>query len=215
LSGTAFLIVFSTIVFGLLEWRNPATLAQLPSTADRIWASWFQGVTPRTAGFNTINTAGMHDSTTLMTMLLMLIGGGSTSTAGGIKVTTLIVLLLTTVAFFKRNETLHIFGRSLRKEEIFKVMALTTISMLVVFTGLFFVSITHDGSFMDLMFEVTSAFGTVGLSRGATGELDTAGLMMIMFIMFIGRVGPLTLGFFLATRTPPRVKYPPGQIFLG
>ncbi|SHE54941.1 trk system potassium uptake protein TrkH [Loktanella atrilutea] len=215
LVGTAALIVWGFVTFAALEWNNPGTLGDLPDTATKLWASWFQAVTPRTAGFNTINTAEMHDSTTLMTMLLMLVGGGSTSTAGGIKVTTLIVLILATAAFFRRSTTLHVFGRSLKMEEIMKVMALTTVSMLLVALGLFAVSISHDGNFLDLMFEVTSAFGTVGLSRGATAQLDTFGLTLIMIIMFIGRVGPLTIGFFLATRSVPRVRYPAGQIYLG
>ncbi len=214
LIGTAFLIVWGTVMFGLLEWQNPSTLGPL-STAEKLWASWFQGVTPRTAGFNTINTGGMHDSSTLLTMTLMLVGGGSTSTAGGIKVTTLCVLLLATLAFFRRQTTLHAFGRSLGVDEVMKVLALTTISMLLVLTGIFVTSISHDGEFIDLAFEVTSAFGTVGLSRGATGELDGFGRAIIMAIMFIGRVGPLAIGFFLATRSVPRVKYPAGQIYLG
>jgi trk system potassium uptake protein TrkH len=214
LIGTAVLIVWGVVVFALLEWTNPATLGPL-STGDKLWASWFQGVTPRTAGFNTVDTAGMHDSSTMLTMTLMLVGGGSTSTAGGIKVTTLCVLILATVAFFRRQTSLHAFGRSLGVEEVMKVMALTTISMLLVLTGIFVISISHDGEFLDLAFEVTSAFGTVGLSRGTTGELDTLGRTIIIAIMFIGRVGPLAIGFFLATRSVPRVKYPAGQIYLG
>ena len=148
-------------------------------------------------------------------MALMLVGGGSTSTAGGIKVTTLAVLLLATLAFFRRRHTLHAFGRCIGVEEVMKVMALTTVSMLLVLSGIFVVSISHDGDFLDLVFEVTSAFGTVGLSRGATGELDGFGRAVIMVMMFFGRVGPLTLGFFLATRAVPRVRYPAGQIYLG
>jgi trk system potassium uptake protein TrkH len=214
LIGTVVLILWGTVMFALLEWTNPATLGPL-DIGDRLWASWFQGVTPRTAGFNTVDTAGMHDSTTLLTMTLMLVGGGSTSTAGGIKVTTLCVLLLATVAFFRRERTLHAFGRSLGLEEVMKVMALTTISMLLVLTGIFVISISHDGQFIDLAFEVTSAFGTVGLSRGTTTELDGFGRTIIIATMFIGRVGPLAIGFFLATRSTPRVKYPAGQIYLG
>ncbi|WP_170845890.1 TrkH family potassium uptake protein [Celeribacter halophilus] len=214
LVGTAFLIVWGSVMFGLLEWRNPETLGHL-STIDKLWASWFQGVTPRTAGFNTIDTGGMHDSTSLLTMTLMLVGGGSTSTAGGIKVTTLFVLLLATVAFFRRQTTLHVFGRSLGVDEVMKVLALTTISMLLVLTGVFVMAINHDGQFIDIAFEVTSAFGTVGLSRGITGELDGIGRGIIMTIMFVGRVGPLAIGFFLATRSVPKVKYPAGQIYLG
>lgn len=214
LVGTAILIVWGSVMFGLLEWQNPVTLGPL-STSDKLWASWFQGTTPRTAGFNTINTGGMHDSTSMLTMTLMLVGGGSTSTAGGIKVTTLCVLLLATVAFFRRQTTLQAFGRSLGLDEVMKVLALTTISMLLVLTGVFLMTINHDGQFSDIAFEVTSAFGTVGLSRGITGELDGIGRGIVMTIMFVGRVGPLAIGFFLATRSVPKVKYPAGQIYLG
>jgi trk system potassium uptake protein TrkH len=214
LTGTLVLILWGSLAFGLLEWSNPNTLGNL-STGEKLWASWFQGVTPRTAGFNTIDTGGMYDSSTMLTMTLMVVGGGSTSTAGGIKVTTLAVLLLATVAFFRRQTVLHAFGRSIGLEEVMKVMALTTISLLLVLAGIFVVSISHDGDFLDLAFEITSAFGTVGLSRGATGELDGFGRAVLIFIMFLGRVGPLAIGFFLATRSIPRVKYPAGQIYLG
>ncbi|MFW2543500.1 TrkH family potassium uptake protein [Primorskyibacter sp. 2E107] len=215
IAGTLSLICFAFVMFAALEWSNPNTLGALPDAQSRLWASWFQAVTPRTAGFNTLDYGAMHDSTALMTMLLMLVGGGSTSTAGGIKVTTLIVLLLGTVAFFRRREELHIFGRSLGVDEVMKVMALTTISLLTVLTGMFVISISHDSEFLDLAFEVTSAFGTVGLSRGATQHLDGLGMAVITLIMFLGRVGPLTLGFFLATRSMPRVRYPRGEVYLG
>jgi trk system potassium uptake protein TrkH len=214
LVGTAALILWGVVMFGLLEWRNPGTLGPL-SPSEKLWASWFQGVSPRTAGFNTVDIGAMHDSTALMTMLLMLVGGGSTSTAGGLKVTTLLVLLLATRAFFRRRSTLHAFGRSLGPHEVMKVMALTTVSMIFVLSAMFVISISHDGEFMDLAFEVTSAFATVGLSRGATADLDTLGRTVVMVLMFFGRVGPLTLGFFLATHGAPRVRYPAGQVYLG
>lgn len=215
LVGTLVLILWAWLMFALLEWNNPGTLGQLGTTSSRIWASWFQAVSPRTAGFNTIDYANVHESTALMTMTLMLVGGGSTSTAGGIKVTTLIVLVLATIAFFRRSKNLHAFGRSMGSDEVFKVMALTTISILLVLFCIFILSISHDGEFIDLAFEVTSAFGTVGLSRGATAELDGIGRAMIILMMFLGRVGPLTLGFFLATQSVPRVRYPEGKIYLG
>jgi trk system potassium uptake protein TrkH len=91
----------------------------------------------------------------------------------------------------------------------------TAISLMVVFTGVFLLTLTHQGDFIDIAFEVTSAFGTVGLSRGFTEQLDPVGRMVIMAIMFVGRVGPLTLGFFLATRTTPRVRYPGAQVYIG
>ncbi|WP_299041189.1 TrkH family potassium uptake protein [uncultured Tateyamaria sp.] len=215
LSGTLVLILFAWIMFALLEWNNPATLGGLDNIGARITASWFQAVTPRTAGFNTLDYAQMENSTTVMTLMLMLVGGGPSSTAGGVKVTTLIVLALATVAFFRRQERLHIFGRSLGMSEVMKVLALTALSIFLVVIGLFLTSITYDGDFLDLLFEVCSAFGTVGLSRGATGELDEFGRAMIILIMFAGRLGPLTLAFFLATQSKSKVGYPEGKVFLG
>jgi len=215
IAGTLWLIAIGVLGFALLEWDNPATLAGLENTGDRLWASWFQGVTPRTAGFNTVDTGGMEDATTLLTIMLMIVGGGSTSTAGGIKVTSLIVMLLATVAFFRRQPTLHVFGRSLPLDQVLKVMALATISGILMFASLFVLTATQDVRFLDLAFEVASAFGTVGLSRGATGELDGIGRAVIMLVMFLGRVGPLTLGFFLAARSVPRVRYPSDKVYLG
>lgn len=215
LMGTGILIPWSVGMFALLEWNNPGTLGQFQSVMAKLTVSWFQGVTTRTAGFNTTDIGAMHDSTSMMFISLMLIGGGPTSTAGGIKVTTFVVMLLATLAFFRRQTELHAFGRSIGLEQVLKVMALTSISVLVVFVAVFLLASTHDGDFLNVSFEVASAFGTVGLSRGYTGELNGFGRMVIILVMFLGRVGPLTLGFFLATRTTPRVRYPAGTIHLG
>lgn len=215
LSGTAALLVWSVVAFAALEWNNPGTLGQFASPVDKLMVAWFQGVTTRTAGFNTVDMAALHDSTALMFVSLMLIGAGSTSTAGGIKVTTFVVLLLATVAFFRRRQTIEAFGRSIGPPEMMKVLALTTLSLVLVMMATFVVAISHDGDFLDMAFEVASAFGTVGLSRGATGELDGLGRGVIMLLMFLGRVGPLTLGFALATRVPPRIRYPSSQVYLG
>ncbi|MCD1616471.1 TrkH family potassium uptake protein [Salipiger marinus] len=215
LLGTAILIPWSVGSFALLEWTNPGTLGIFDSAGEKLMVSWFQGVTTRTAGFNTTDIGALHDSTVMLFISLMLIGGGPTSTAGGIKVTTFVVMILATIAFFRRQTQLHAFGRSIGLEQVLKVMALTSISVLVVFVGVFLLTASHDGHFVDVAFEVASAFGTVGLSRGYTTELTEFGRAMIIAIMFLGRVGPLTLGFFLATRTTPRVRYPEGQIHLG
>ncbi|TDL81574.1 Ktr system potassium transporter B [Palleronia sediminis] len=215
LTGTAVLILLGWVMFAALEWTNPGTLGGLDSMGARIQAAFFQAVTPRTAGFNTVATSEMGDSTALLTMGLMMIGGGSASTAGGIKVTTAIVLILGTLAFFNREKEPHIFGRSLGSNEVTKVMALTTLAALIVFAGTFVLTLRNDGDFLVLMFEVVSAFGTVGLSMGATSELDWSGRAAICVIMFLGRVGPLVLGFYLATQLRPRVRYPAGQIYLG
>ena len=215
LVGTAVLICLSCLGYGFLEWNNPNTLAGLSSTQDKLQAAWFEGVTPRTAGFNSMDTSAMTEGTTLLTMVLMVIGGGSTSTAGGIKVTTAVVLILATIAFFRHAGRMKAFGYSIEPEQGLKVMALLTVSVFVIITGLFLIVTTHDIDFLVAAFEVTSAFGTVGLSQGATGDLDNFGRAIICTIMFLGRLGPLTLGFFLATKSPTRVKYPEGSIYLG
>lgn len=215
LIGTLALILISCLGYALLEWNNPETLGGLDSFRDKALAIWFEGVTPRTAGFNTMNTGATTDATALMTMVLMVIGGGSTSTAGGIKVTTAVVLIMATIAFFRNSGRMQAFGYSIGLEQGLKVMALLTISLFIILTGIFLIVATHDIDFLLAAFEVTSAFGTVGLSQGATGVLNDFGRLVICVIMFLGRLGPLTLGFFLATKTLPRVKYPEGAIFLG
>ena len=215
LIGTAALILWGWGAFAALEWTNPRTLAAWDHGWQRAMVAWFQGVTPRTAGFNTTDTGGMHDSSTFLTITLMLVGGGPTSTAGGIKVTTLICLMLAVVAFFRRSTELHAFGRSIPLEDMLRMTALVSVSMLFVGCATFVILISHDGEFRDLLFEVASAFGTVGMSRGATAELDAIGRTVIIALMFAGRVGPLTLGFFLATRSRPRIRYARGSVFLG
>lgn len=215
LVGTAILIPWSVGMFALMEWTNPGTLGQFDSALAKLTVSWFQGVTTRTAGFNTTDIGALHDSTSLMFISLMLIGGGPASTAGGIKVTTFVVMIIATFAFFRRQQQLHAFGRSIAMDQVLKVMALTAISLMLVFVGIFLMAASHDGHFLDISFEVASAFGTVGLSRGYTAELTDFGRAVIVAIMFLGRVGPLTLGFFLATRVVPRVRYPEGRVYLG
>ena len=215
LSGSLVLILWPTLAFAILEWNNPGTLAGFASIADRLMISFFQAVTTRTAGFNTVDIGALHDSTAFMFISLMIIGGGSTSTAGGVKVTTFIVLLLATIAFFKRQRELNAFGRSLGLEEVLKVLALTVMSLLLIMTGIFIILIVNDAAFLDVAFEVTSAVGTVGLSRGLTANLEGVGQITLMTLMFLGRIGPLTLGFFLATRSVPKVHYAPSKVFLG
>lgn len=215
LVGTLALLVIGSLGYTVLEWTNPATLGAIDGYSNKWLAAWFEGVTPRTAGFNALNTAAMRDSTTLMTMILMIIGGGPTSTAGGIKVTTAVILILATIAFFKNSGRMNAFGYSIGSKAGIKVMALMTVSVFLIISGLFIIVATHDIDFLVAMFEVTSAFGTVGLSQGATGELNDIGRSVIVFIMFLGRLGPLSLGVFLASQVPPRVTRPEGEVFLG
>lgn len=215
LVGTAALAAVSTGAFAILEWNNPGTLGQFESAGGKLSASIFQALTTRTAGFNTVDVSALEDSSTLMFIVLMFIGGGSASTAGGIKVTTFMVLLLATAAFLKRRSDPVAFHRSLGHGEIMKVLALVSLATFAVTGATFVLSLSNDLDFLDLLFEAVSAFGTVGLSRGVTEQLDQSGRAVVIVLMFIGRLGPLALGLFLATRIPPRVRYPEGRIFLG
>ena len=214
LVGTAGLIAWGVLSFAFLEWNNPGTLGAL-DVPSRLWASWFQGVTTRTAGFNTVNIGNITDDTSLTMIVLMIIGSGSTSTGGGIKVTTFMVLCLATISFLKRQERVAVFGRSLGPEEVLKALALAVLSMAVLMASLFILLLATDVPFLALLFETASALGTVGLSKGATGQLGELGRFILIFVMFVGRVGPLSLGFFLGMRTRPRVRYPSGRIYLG
>ena len=215
LTGTICLTLIGVLAYGSLEWNNPNTLGQFSTLGEKLSVVLFEAVTPRTAGFNVLDTAALEDSTSLVTMFLMLIGGGAASTAGGIKVTTFLLLLFSITAFIHRSGHLHAFGYSMGTDQTIKVMALLSVSLLLVFTALLLMLATQEGSFLDLAFETVSAFGTVGLSRGVTGDLDTFGRALLCVVMFMGRIGPLTLGFMLATKVPPRAKYPEGAVYLG
>lgn len=196
----AFVLVF------LLEMNNPETLGSL-STGDQLLAAWFQATTPRTAGFNTLDIGSLTMATSLLLMALMFIGGAPNSTASGIKLSTLAVLIATTRSFLKGNETVFILKRSITNDMVMKALATTAIGVLVIFAATFALSLFVKDDFLNLLFEVISAFGTVGLSRGTTEHLGPGGQGIIMLVMLIGRLGPLMLGYMLMVRKPSSVKY--------
>ncbi|QHJ72353.1 TrkH family potassium uptake protein [Planococcus halotolerans] len=212
--GTLVLNLFATIIVFFLEHDNPETIGGM-SLFEQIFASYFTGVTPRTAGFNIVDYGVMEDPTLLFTMILMFIGGGSASTASGIKLTTFIVVVLATVSFLRSEREPEIFGRSIRLEISLRSLAITTISVLTVWLFIFLLTISESLPFLPLAFEVVSAFGTVGLSMGVTGQLSDLGEVMLCILMFIGRVGPLTLFFLLLKKKKQHFRYPYDQVFTG
>lgn len=215
LIGTLTINLVAMVVILILEHGNPATLAALPDWSAKLWASWFQAVTPRSAGFNTLDTGALLPSTAFFIIGLMFIGGGSGSTAGGIKLSTFIVALLATWAFLRGRERPVVFGRSIQLDIIRKSLAIIVISLLCVSTGIFLLAITEKANFLDLAFEAVSAAATVGLSRGITADLSTAGQCIIVVLMLIGRVGPLTIAFTLASARGESIQYPAGQVSIG
>ncbi|MGM0754034.1 MAG: TrkH family potassium uptake protein [Bacillota bacterium] len=213
--GTLVINVFAFMMIFILEYNNPNTLAQLPFL-DKLFASYFQAVTPRTAGFNSLDYGSMERSTLLLTILLMFIGAGSASTGGGIKLTTFVVISLSVFAFLKEKREIRIFRRTIDQNYIFKALAVSMISVLLVFTALFFLDMTEkNASFLAILFEVVSAFGTVGLSMGITGSLTAIGKWIIIIVMFVGKLGPLTLAFSLSRPDKEKIRYPKEDILTG
>lgn len=212
--GTIIINVVASVTFFLLEFGNPASLGNMP-LYEKIMTSYFQGVTPRTAGFNTVNYGTLEDPTILFTMVLMFIGAGSASTASGIKLTTFMVVILATLAFLRQRGEPELFGRSIRLETVIRSLAITTIGLLLVVMFIFLLTVTEKIPFLPLAFEVVSAFGTVGLSMGITAQLSDLGEVLLSMVMFVGRIGPLTLFFLLMKPKKVHYRYPYDQVFTG
>lgn len=214
LVGTLVINVVAMLLIFALEYTNPSTLGAL-DFGEKLWAAYFQAVTPRTAGFNSLDIASMTPGTIVFMLLLMFIGAGSASTGSGIKLTTFIVIVMAVVTFLKgRNETV-MFERTLKHQTILRSLAIVVISLFAVFIAILALSITENAPFMMIVFEAFSAFGTVGLSMGLTGDLSPLGKEIIIVLMFIGRIGPLTLAFSLARAQKSNIRYPDGEVFTG
>lgn len=205
---------FSTIILFTLKFNNINTIGDF-SLSDKVLTSYFQAVSPRTAGFNTIPIGDMEESSLLYMMLLMFIGGGSASTASGIKLTTFMVIILATLSYFRGIREPHLFGKSIKIEIIFRSLAIATVSSMAVFGSLFLLTITEKAPLLPLAMEVFSAFGTVGLSMGITGDLSPLGEVILCVVMFMGRIGPLTLFFLLLRPKKEAYHFSYDQIHTG
>ena len=217
LSMTAFLIVSGFVLILLFEYNNPDTLGGL-SWPQKLLAALFQSVTPRTAGFNTVDMAKYSISAQLITIILMFIGGSPGSTAGGIKTTTFGLIIAQVMSVIIGKEDTEVFKKRVPTESINKALALFSVALFLVLSVTMLLSITETGhSFMDLIFETTSAFATVGLSLSVTPTLSIPGKLIIAFTMFAGRLGPLTLIMALANRQvkKSKIRYPEGKILVG
>ncbi len=214
LTGTVVINLIAMFAFFILEYHNPQTLANL-SLGDKLWGSYFQAVTTRTAGFNSVDISGIGIDTAFFMFVLMFIGAGSTSTGGGIKLTTAFVIIMAVITFLRGKSDPVLYGRTIRKHIVLKALAITIIGIMIVYTTIFILVLTEDHTFIEIAFEVISAFGTVGLSMGITGDLSTIGRIAIIFIMFLGKLGPLTLAFSLAQPDRTNIRYPDEDLFTG
>ncbi|WP_081512429.1 TrkH family potassium uptake protein [Nocardia donostiensis] len=193
------LAVFGMVAVTAFEWSNPATLGPFGGL-EKLLVGGFHGLSPRTSGFNTVDVGAMHSSTLLINDMLMFIGGGSAGTAGGIKVTTFALLAFVIIAEVRGEPTVHVMGRRLAVAVQRQAVTVALLGIGAVVTGtITLLSIT--GMDLDVvLFEVVSAFGTVGLSTGITADIPDAGLIVLTCLMFIGRIGPITLATALALR---------------
>lgn len=215
LSVNTLLLAFGTIYLFFGEFLHAF---QDMSMWERFQVSFFQSVTPRTAGFNTINLNSLHPHSLYMLVLLMFIGASPGSTGGGVKTTTFAVLLQSVTATLKGKFDVEFFERRIPAATVVKSIAIFIISLIVVSVGvLVMMRLEPDKSFLALLFEVTSAFGTVGLSLGITPFLTVLGKITIILMMFVGRVGPLTLVLAVGSRAvlPNKVEYPEGKVLIG
>lgn len=200
---TVILLAGGTLVFLATEFRNPRTLAPL-SGGDQLLNAFFTAVMPRTAGFNSIDIAGMYPSSWLATDVLMFIGGGSAGTAGGIKVTTFGLLAFVIWAELRGEPAVNVGHRQLPGQLQRQAITIALVSLGTVAAATYALLVLSPHSLDQVLFEAVSAFATVGLSTGITAQFDTAGHALLTLLMFVGRVGPLTLGTALALRTRVR-----------
>lgn len=189
---TLSLIIIGFLFFFIAEFRNPTTLGALPFK-DKIFAAFFQSVSPRTAGFNTISLDAMRDSSKFMMIILMFIGGSPAGTAGGIKTIAAGVLVLSTIATIRGRDSTEVFERRIPNKTIMRSLSVIMISLGVVLGITIILSFTEDAQFIDLFFEAVSGFATVGSTLGITPNLSFLGKIIIIIDMFIGRLGPVTM----------------------
>ncbi len=217
LAVTAGLILAGALLIFLFEASNPRTMGPL-SFRGRLLAAFFHSVTPRTAGFNSLVTGNLREATLLLTIILMFIGASPASTGGGIKTSTFGTLLLAIRATIRGDSEPLAFGRRIPRGTVQRALAITLMAGALVLGITTVLLLTEGSHLLETLFEVTSAFGTVGLSTGLTPRLSPEGRLLISLTMYIGRVGPLTLAYSLvqaATRRRTGICYPEDRVMVG
>ena len=215
---TAVLIVLGFIGFLIMEWNNPNTMGNM-DVWGKMHHALFQSVTTRTAGFNTIDLDGMTEISKIISVVLMFIGAAPGSTGGGMKITTMVVLLMTVISIIRgRTETI-ILRRKVDKAIVYKALAVASLAGLLVIVTTAILLLTGDAkSGINALFETVSAFGTVGLSVGVTGNAGLISKIMLIITMFLGRVGPVAFALSISLRSGNKLTrqvMPEGKIWVG
>ncbi|MBU3195349.1 TrkH family potassium uptake protein [Clostridium algidicarnis] len=215
-SMTLFLIIAGSILMFIFEFNNPGTMKGM-SFKGKVLSSIFASISPRTAGLNSIPTDAMSTAGKFLTIILMFIGGSPGSTAGGIKTTTAGILLMTVISVIRGRNDTEVFHKRISKEIVYRAFAVTTLGLALVTVVTMILSITEVGaSFEYLLYEVTSAFATVGLTLGLTTKLTSIGKVLIALTMYLGRVGPMTVVLALTNKKGNNaIRYPEEKIMVG
>jgi len=208
------LVLFGTVVYYFFEYDNSLKGMSL---GDKLMSSLFQSITMRTAGFNTTDLGELHRVTLIVMVLLMFIGGSSGSTAGGVKTSTVAVVFLSVRSMILGRDEVEVGGRSIPKSIVYKSIGILVVFLaLLVFFFLALLAVEPDKGFEALLMETVSALATVGVSQGITPDLSNVGKVLIIFLMYVGRIGPLTLALALGERRRRGVMhYPEGKIMVG
>lgn len=216
ITTTAFLLALGTICFLGFEYHNPKTIANM-SFSEKLLASLFQSVTTRTAGFTTLPQENLTTSSSLLSIILMFIGGSPVGTAGGAKTITVAVLFLATLSTIKGKNDVCIFNRAIAKSTISKCVCIVFISLSIALTSTILLSLTTNRPLVDILYEIFSATGTVGLTRNLTPFLNLAGRYIVIVTMFFGRVGPIALAvsFYMKKQNTNLIKEPTEEISVG
>lgn len=215
---TGGLLVSGMLLVLFVEFNNPATLGAM-NFFEKLQAAFFQSVTLRTAGFSTLDFSGLSDTSLFFMLIYMLIGGSPGGTAGGIKTTAVVMMFLIIRAQLANNDKVTLFKRTIPNSTFHRAFVITITYILILFVSIFILSITESVGFLPLVFEAVSAIATVGLSAGVTPLLSDIGKMIIIILMFVGRVGPITIVLsmvkFKRLHKPSEVLYPQGDILIG
>jgi len=215
LSASGILILVGAIVVFAFEYSNAKTFGSL-NFGEKVLASFMQSVSPRTAGVNSVDMAGLRQATQFFIVILMFIGASPGSTGGGIKTTTFTALVGAVVAMVRGKEDVVLFRYRLAQERVYKALTITLFAFGLVVVATMILSTTEDHRFLMILFEVVSAFGTVGLSIGLTAQLTIAGKIILILMMFIGRLGPLTLSYAIGPRKGRALyRHAEGKIIIG
>jgi trk system potassium uptake protein TrkH len=215
LAVTGLLIIAGTLIIMAFESVDQAVLSELTLKA-KVLGGFFQSVTARTAGFNSVDIGSLREGTLLIIIILMYIGASPSSTGGGIKTTTAGVIALAVFSFIRGKKDTEVFHRQISSSAITKAVAIAVVSAGLIVVVTLAMTFTEQVPLLNILFEVTSAFGTVGLSTGITPSLSPAGKMMIILTMFAGRVGTLTLVLSLVLAKPNgTIHYPEGKVIIG